>query len=214
MQDEEVCNGLLSGDPLSQLEFLTHYLDKIDHYLNDQFQNLSHDDRADIASQIIGELIQKPEKIDMERVREGKLTSYIIKIAHHRAIDLHRKRETALSGYREVSIGDSEAEQVEDHRLPYLETGQSTIEEQFPPDVVQAAHSMLDALQLTDRQSEHLRLRLENPPLSFEEIAQYLGITPNNERTSWHRLRKKIEEEKEKYPIILAHEEKLKLQFK
>jgi hypothetical protein len=111
------------------------------------------------------------------------------------AIDIIRITQEAHS---EASGAVRDDKQITERR-PWH--GSEGFRQPIPPEVISDAQQLVADLDLREDQWEHLRLRVEDK-LQPKEIAEFLGITANNERVRWHRLWKKIESEAMRHPHL------------
>lgn len=211
MEDAEIVDGLRRGDTRSQLALLDRYQARLVEFLLRRFQKMDEKGAEDIAAYTLERLVLDPSIIDLAK-GGGSLTGLVKQMAKNRAIDLYRKRERALGDARVVSLDlySDDAWPLEDDdqivdKRPGIGGGRR---ESFPPEVVLEAQQLIEDLNLSKAQLEHLRLRWEEK-LQPAEIAEYFGITPNNERVRWHRLRKAIERKRVQYPHLAECEKEM-----
>jgi RNA polymerase sigma factor (sigma-70 family) len=216
MDEAELVDGLQKGDARCQLALLSRYQDREDRgglparlaeYLL-RFSTLDSGDVEDIVVEVLYQLAFEPSRIDLSK---GLLNGLVFKMAKNRAIDLHRKRKRALSGKNIVALDAPGvgSENLEDEtrivdRRPHH--GSEGSRQDLPVEVIAEARQLVADLDLPEDQWEHLRLRVVDK-LQPKEIAGYLGITDNNERVRWHRLRNRIQRERAKYPHLAKHSE-------
>jgi RNA polymerase sigma factor (sigma-70 family) len=207
MDDAELVDGLLSGKAHYQLALLDQYQDRVTEYLI-RLQLLNEDDAEDITVEILERLILDPSIIDLSKSR-GSLDGLVFKIARNKAIDLHRKRKKAFGGETTLRL-DTTRDNVEaimdegqiiDRRPWHGSTGKNHV---IAPEVMTEVRLLLENLNLSKEQFEHLRLR-QIEKLEPMEIAEFLRITTNNERVRWHRIWKKIKDEWGKYPRLVEY---------
>ena len=203
MDDAELVDGLLRGEGRCQLALLGRYLDQLARHLLG-FRTLDSGDAEDIAVEVLNQLIMDPSVINLSKGK-GSLRKLVFRMARNKAIDLHRKRLSSLAGRKIVSLAaldtPEDTRQIIDRR-PWH--GSEGPRHEIPPDVSSEVQQLVDDLNLSEEQWEHLRLRIVDK-LQAKEIAAFLKIDPNNERVRWHRLQKKITSKSQQYPRLVEY---------
>ncbi len=211
MNDEELVAGLKRGDLEAQISLLNEYLDKLIDRLLYRFPTIDEGDIEEIAADTIYYVITKPSYIDLSKSKNGKIWNILITIAWRKALDLFKKQRAALINNEIVRLDSLNTETTvdgvsvthwQDDRFHNEEAQESKT--LYPPELVIAAHQMIEALNLTEEELDHIRLRLVEK-LQPKEIATLMGITADNEGVRWHRLMKKIEKEWVKHPTLLEY---------
>lgn len=202
MKDDQLIEGLRRGDTKTQLAVIEAYQDRLSESLL-RLKALGSEDVEQIVFDVLSDVILDPAVIDLSR---GSVKAFLFRSVYNRAIDVIRRRKTALGGKHLVSLDalNEEALMEAEERTLNSTDAYPNLEEpeaktfQPPPEVIQAAKQLGTELKLSQKQYEHLRLRLVE---KFEpsEVADLLGITPNNEAVSWHRLKKKIDDNWERH---------------
>lgn len=208
MDDAELVDGLLRGEARYQLALLDRYQDRLSEYLF-RFHPLVAIDAEDIAVEVLEQLVFNPSIINLSK-GHGSLNGLVFKMAKNRAIDQVRKTKRSLRGSRVVSLDEHSAtlDRVADDDARVVDGRLGSARDEtastLPPKLLAETKQMLAGLELSEGDSEHLRLRIEEK-LKPKEIAKFLGITKNNERVRWFRLKAKFEKEWRNYPQIVKY---------
>lgn len=196
--DDVILNGLLSHDINAQISLLARYGELIPFKLASDCRWLSPQDTEEIVSDVLREIIESPQTIDLDR-GNGSMFGYIYRVSQRRALDLGRKLKS--EGADSITL-DLEPEELQ--RLPNPIAEEADGSSQTPEEVLVAARLAIGELKLSAAEHEHVRLRVEGK-LEPGEIADYLGITPGNERTRWSRLRTRFIQQAQKQPALVAY---------
>ncbi|MGB3181746.1 MAG: RNA polymerase sigma factor [Cyclobacteriaceae bacterium] len=131
-----------------------------------------HDDREDLAQEIIFQLWRSFEKYDSQY----KLSTWMYRIALNVAISHHRKR----------TVRDR-------HHLP-LDVGLLQVSEEPPPDLGEEVKLLRQYIRELNRVNKSLML-LYLDGNSYQEIAEVLDISITNVGTRLNRLKKQLKEQ-------------------
>ena len=211
MDDAELVDGLQRGEAFYKLALLERYQDRLSEFVL-RFRRLDEVDAENVATEVLYQLAFEPSIIDLSK-GQGSLDGLVRRMAKNKAIDLDRKKQKSFSNRRVVSLdAHSDTPETIDDNDQITERrawhGSEGPRYPVPPEVVSDAQQLAADLDLREEQWEHLRLRIEDK-LQPKEMAEFLGITANNERVRWHRLRKKIECKWVKYPHLVKYAEEI-----
>ena len=208
MNDEELVAGLISGDIEAQISLLDGYQERLIYHLLKRFPKIDEGDIEQIVANSIYRVIIEPTLFDLSK---GTIWKLLSTITWRKATDLLDKQQRASKETEIVSLSDYQRELIvdeasmdcwHDDRLHNQESQKPA--SKYPPEVVVAAQKVIEALKLTEEQSDHIRLRLVEklPP---KEIAVFIGSSSGYENVKWHRLMKRIESEWVKYPELVEY---------
>lgn len=204
MDDGELVERLIAGDPTAQFQLIEQYYEKLSEQFIRQYENVDEGVIEDAVNDVLYKVIENPKQIKKSR---GSVGAFIYTAVHNHVIDQYRKKKNRRlisldgSGKRPEASGESNLLQVVDE-YPSFADDSATPTSCYPPEVIQAAQELLNNLQLAEEEREHLRLRRVDK-LQPKEIASFLGISPENERIRWFRLKHKLYVEESKCNILV-----------
>ena len=211
MNDEELVAGLIRGELEAQISLLDEYQDKLVDHLLYRFPTIDEGNIEEIAADTIYQVIKNPSHIDLSKSRNGKIWNFLVTIARHKALDKYRKQRATIRDKEIVRLDtlnraktadEVSVTQWQDERFHNEEDQE--LDSVYPPELVIAAQKMIETLNLTEEELDHIRLRLVEK-LQPKEIAAFMGISTINEGVRWHRLIKKIEKEWVKHPTLVDY---------